>query len=257
MILDRIIAHKRVEVDKAKGVVPLSVLRSRIAGLPPPLDFFAALRSEGAIKIIAEIKKASPSKGVLREEFDPVDMALQYAEAGASALSILTDEKFFQGSLDYLRGVRGAVRIPLLRKDFIIDSYQVYESRAAGADALLLIASRLDESALRELLLLAHSLSMEALVEVHNENELGKALAVDSRVIGINNRDLATFGVDLGVSVRLARLIPEDRVVVSESGISAGNIKRMVENGLYVFLIGESLMKAQNPGDELRLLLGR
>jgi indole-3-glycerol phosphate synthase len=192
----------------------------------------------------------------LRGDFDPVKIALGYARSGASALSVLTDEKFFMGSLTYLRAVKEAVDIPLLRKDFIIDPYQVYESRLYGADALLLIVSALGQDALRGLLALTRSLGMDAVVEVHDEDELGRALDAGGRIIGINNRDLRTFEVDLGVSARLARMIPGGVIAIAESGISSGaDIKRLRDQGVHVFLIGETFMKAPDPGAELKNLI--
>ena len=256
MILDAIIENKKIEVEKSKVSLPLESLISRIANIRPPRDFYKAVDHGGQLRIIAEIKKASPSKGVLREDFDPVKIALGYARSGASALSVLTDEKFFMGSLTYLRAVKEAVDIPLLRKDFIIDPYQVYEARLYGADALLLIVSALGQDALRELLALTRSLGMDAVVEVHDDEELGRALDAGSRIIGINNRDLRTFEVDLGVSARLARMLPRGVIAIAESGISSGaDIKRLRDQGVHVFLIGETFMKAPDPGAELKKLI--
>ena len=256
MILDTIIENKKIEVEESKVSLPIEPLISGIANIQPPRDFYEAIDHGGQLRIIAEIKKASPSKGVLRGDFDPVKIALGYARSGASALSVLTDEKFFMGSLTYLRAVREAVDIPLLRKDFIIDPYQVYEARLYGADALLLIVSALGQDALRGLLALTRSLGMDAVVEVHDEEELGRALDAGSRIIGINNRDLRTFEVDLGVSARLARIIPGGVIAIAESGISSGaDIKRLRDQGVHVFLIGETFMKAPDPGAELKSLI--
>lgn len=256
MILDTIIENKKIEVEKSKVSLPLESLIGGIANIRPPRDFYEAIDHGGQLRVIAEIKKASPSKGVLRGDFDPVKIALGYAGSGASALSVLTDEKFFMGSLTYLRAVRDAVDIPLLRKDFIIDPYQVYEARLYGADALLLIVSALGQDALRGLLALTRSLGMDAVVEVHDEEELGRALDAGSRIIGINNRDLRTFEVDLGVSARLARMIPGGVIAIAESGISSGaDIKRLRDQGVHVFLIGETFMKASDPGAELKNLI--
>ncbi len=256
MILDAIIENKKIEVEKSKGRRSIESLISGIGNMRPPRDFYKAIDPGARLRIIAEIKKASPSKGVLREEFDPVKIALGYAKSGASALSILTDEKFFMGSLEYLSAVREAVDIPLLRKDFIIDPYQVYESRLYGADALLLIVSALGQDSLAELLALTRSLGMNAVVEVHDEIELGRALDAGSGIIGINNRDLRTFEVDLGVSERLARMLPGGVIAIAESGISSGaDIKRLRAEGVHVFLIGETFMKAPDPGAELKNLI--
>jgi indole-3-glycerol phosphate synthase len=256
MILDTIIENKKIEVEESKVSLHLESLISGIANIQPPRGFYEAIDHGGQLRIIAEIKKASPSKGVLRGDFDPVKIALGYARSGASALSVLTDEKFFMGSLTYLRAVREAVDIPLLRKDFIIDPYQVYEARLYGADALLLIVSALGQDALRGLLALTRSLGMDAVVEVHDEEELERALDAGSRIIGINNRDLRTFEVDLGVSARLARMIPGGVIAIAESGISSGaDIKRLRDQGVHVFLIGETFMKAPDPGAELKSLI--
>ena len=255
-ILDRIIDYKRIEIQKSKETRSLEALERGIKNAPEVRDFYKALSDGTRARIVAEIKKASPSKGVLRKDFDPVKIAAGYETGGAAALSILTDEKFFMGSLSYLEAVREVVGIPLLRKDFIVDPYQVYESRLSGADALLLIVSALRGESLRELLGLTHSLGMNAVVEVHDENELREALDAGSRIIGINNRDLKTFEVDLGVSVRLSCMIPEGALVIAESGIgSSADIRMLMDNGVHAFLIGETFMKARDPGLELSNLL--
>jgi indole-3-glycerol phosphate synthase len=255
-ILDTIIENKKIEVQKSKEYRSLESLERGLRNAPETRDFYKALDDGERVRIIAEIKKASPSKGILRADFDPVKIALGYEKGGAAALSVLTDEKFFMGSLSYLRAVRGAVGIPLLRKDFIIDTYQVYESRLSGADALLLIVSALSRDSLEELLGLTHSLGMNAVVEVHDEDELGRALDAGSRIVGINNRDLRTFEVDLGVTARLSRNIPEGVIVIAESGIgSVADIKKLGEHGVHVFLIGETFMKAPDPGLELSNLI--
>lgn len=255
-ILDTIIENKKIEVQRSKGVRSLESLERGLSGAPEPRDFYKALGDGARVRIIAEIKKASPSKGVLREDFDPVKIAISYEQGGAAALSVLTDEKFFMGSLSYLRAVRDAVGIPLLRKDFIIDPYQVYESRLGGADALLLIVSALNDESLGAILGLAHSLGMNAVVEVHDEVELRRALDAGSRIVGINNRDLRTFEVDLGVSVRLSRDIPEGVIIIAESGIgSSADIQMLMEHGVHAFLIGEAFMKAPEPGVALSHLM--
>jgi indole-3-glycerol phosphate synthase len=226
---------------------------------PPPLDFASALRGE-TVKLIAEVKKASPSKGVIRSDFDPVDIARIYAENGASAISVLTESKHFQGGLDYLKDIRDALGSdgpPLLRKDFIFDPYQVYESRAYGADAVLLIVAILGSEGLKELLELSHQLGMQCLLEVHNEAELEIALKSGAGVIGINNRDLTDFSVDLDTTGRLRPLIPSDRVVVSESGIKDSNdMERLGRWGVDAALVGEALMSVPDIGAGVRELLG-
>ena len=255
-ILDTIIEHKLTEVEDSKKALPLPALIERVKSAPAPRDFFRAINPEGSLRIIAEIKHASPSKGIFREDFDPVEIARSYEKGGASALSVLTDEKFFKGSLSYLRQVRRAVDIPLLRKDFTVDPYQVYEARLYGADAILLIVAALDQYAMKGLLDLAHSLGMNAIVEVHDDSELDRAIDARSRIIGINNRDLRTFEVDLTVSTRLAKRIPAGTIVVAESGIgSPDDIRKLRSGGVHVFLIGETFMRAPDPGLELEKLI--
>lgn len=256
MILDEILQNKRIEVERAKRSHSLNLLSSQIENVRPPMDFHGAIRSDGEVKIIAEIKCASPSKGILSEKFNPSQIAKGYVRGGASAISVLTDKRFFKGHLTHLRDVRYEVSVPLLRKDFIIDPYQIYEARLYGADAILLIAGVLKTKVLTELLSLTHSMGMSAIVEVHSEDELETALLAESRIIGINNRDLKTFNVSLDVSTRLIKLIPKEKVVVSESGISSSeDIRRLRDEGIYTFLIGETLMRASNPGEELKNLI--
>ena len=255
-ILDTIIENKRLEVAAAKKSVSLEALSGLAPSSPAPRDFAAAINPSRGLGIIAEIKHASPSKGIFREDFDPVAIGKGYEAGGAAALSVLTDEKFFRGSLSYLEAVKREVSIPLLRKDFTIDPYQVYESRVRGADAILLIVAALEQSLLVELLTLARALDLGVLVEVHDEAELERALSAGSDVVGINNRDLRTFEVDLGVSVRLSRMIPDGVTIVAESGISSGgDIKKLRDEGVHVFLIGETFMKAPEPGKELKKLI--
>ena len=255
-ILDEITDNKRIEVAAARNKFPLRDLKRKLGGCPPVRDFYRTLKPEGNLRIIAEIKRASPSKGVFREDFDPVSIARSYRDGGASALSVLTDEKYFKGSLDYLGNIRSEVDIPLLRKDFIVDEYQVYESRLYGADALLLIVSSLEKRLLGDLLDLTHSLGMNAIVEVHDEDELSAALDAGCRIVGINNRDLKTFEVDLSVSRELAKMVPSEIVVVAESGIrDSRDIKRLRESGVHAFLIGETFMKAPSPGLMLNELI--
>lgn len=257
MILDEILENKSLEVETSKQEMPLKTLKELIKNLPPTRDFFRALKDPSGVRIIAEIKKASPSKGVLRPNFDPAEIARQYSLGGAAAISVLTDKNYFQGSLDYLELVKECGTVPVLRKDFIIDPYQVYESRAFGADALLLIVSALDPERLKALLELTHSLGMEALVEVHDEDEMAVALKSGCNIIGINNRNLKTFNVDTQVSVRLSKMVPKEKVVVCESGIGSHNIGEMMQEGLNVFLIGETFMKADDPQKELETLIQR
>jgi len=211
------------------------------------------------INIIAEVKKASPSKGIIREDFDPVAIAHEYANNGASAISVLTEQDFFQGSLEYLRAIRAAIpMIPLLRKDFIFDPYQIYEAAAAGADALLLIVAMLNDETLSNLLTLTNEIGLDALVEVHNEAEMKRAVAVGARIIGVNNRDLKTFVTTLETSVQLATMAPPDALLISESGIETPmDIEKLRQSGFHAFLVGESLMRAQSPGEALGNLLDR
>ncbi len=254
MILDDIVAAKREEVSARRQTIPLMEMRRRAESMPPPRDFEAALRGP-LVALIAEIKRASPSKGVLRASAEPAAIAGIYASNGASAISVLTDGPYFQGDLADLAAARAACPAPCLRKDFIIDEYQVYESRAAGADAILLIARILSDAELHEYLVLAHSLGMAALVEVHDEREMRRALAAGARVIGVNNRNLADFTVDLGTTERLAPLAPSDRLIVSESGISSpADVERAARAGAGAVLVGETLMRAGDPAAAVRAL---
>jgi len=258
MILSEIVADNKVELEARKRSVPLSELRRIALEQSPPLDFTAALRGDG-VQLIAEVKKASPSKGIIRADFDPVEIARIYAGNGASAISVLTESKYFQGSLNYLSSIRealGSVRPPLLRKDFIDEPYQVYEARAYGADSLLLIVAILNSAVLTELLELSHKLGMSCLVEVHNEAELEVALSSQARIIGINNRDLTTFSVDIATTGRLRPLIPPDRIVVSESGIKDRNdMQRLRQWGVDAVLIGESLMASADIAAKMKEFL--
>ncbi len=255
-ILDTILAHKRQEVAEAELRVPLSQLEKQLSGAPPVRSFRHALqRADGRVAVIAEVKKASPSKGVLREDFDPLHIARDYAEHGASAISVLTDERFFQGHLHYLRAIRQQVDVPLLRKDFLISRYQVVEARVAGADAVLLIVAALTDAELRELIAFTRELGMDALVEVHTEVELQRALDAGAVIIGINNRDLTTFDTTLEVTERLAPMIPPGSIIVSESGIdTAEDVRRVAQAGAHAVLVGESLMRAEDVGEKLRVL---
>lgn len=258
MILDDIVEHKKIELKEAVKNLPPAELKNRLEGLPEPIDFYSRAVSDSSVKVISEIKKASPSKGVIRDDFDPVKIAASYESNGASAISVLTDEKFFQGSLDYLAQVRKKVSIPLLRKDFTIDPYQIYEARLYGADIVLLIAAILEKETIKEFLDIVDQLNMNAIVEIHNHEELEKVIDTGCRIIGINNRDLRTFEVDLDTTANLKKFIPEDMLVISESGISnpddIGSLRRL---GVNTFLIGESFMKADDPGAELSKYINR
>ena len=258
MMLDQIVADNLQELETRKRSFPLEELRRVALEQPPPLDLASALRGD-RIQLIAEVKRASPSKGIIHPDFDPVEIAQTYARNGASAISVLTEVKYFQGNLNYLRDVRNALgnkRLPLLRKDFIHDSYQVYEARAYGADSLLLIVAILTPKMLEELHGLSHELGMSCLVEVHNEAELEIALNSRARVIGINNRDLSTFVVDLATTERLRPLIPPDRTVVSESGIKNRNdMEKLKKWGVDAVLVGESLISAPDIAAKMKELL--
>jgi indole-3-glycerol phosphate synthase len=254
-ILNKILAVKAHEVAAALSVKPLPVLRNEAEQADAPRDFVAAIRNKIAVgqpAVIAEIKKASPSKGVLREDFRPAEIARSYAEHGAACLSVLTDEQFFQGNAEYLKQARAACNLPVLRKDFIVDEYQIYQARAMGADAILLIASALTLSQMKAFEVLAHQLGMAVLVEVHDGRELDVALQLSTPLIGINNRNLRTFEVSLQTTLDLLARIPEARIVVTESGIlSAADVKLMRDHKVHAFLVGEAFMRADNPGAEL------
>lgn len=255
-ILDEILDHKRRELDRARGTVSPAEMESRARAHDEPTRGFAdALRTAPRPRVIAEIKRRSPSRGEIRADFDPVACARAYAAGGAAAISVLTDEHYFGGHLDFLGAVRAAVSLPLLRKDFIVDAYQVDEARVAGADAVLLIVAALGSDALRSLRERAASWGLDALVEVHDESELQVALAAGADLVGINNRDLRSFDVDLGVAERLARLLPEGVVAVAESGIfSNGDVTRLEAAGAQAFLVGEALMREDDMGLALRQL---
>lgn len=255
--LTRIVAHKQEEVRSAKRKSSLADLEQRTKSQSPVRDFRQALLAGGDVTVIAELKKASPSAGVLREDFDPQQLAQSYAANGAAALSVLTDENFFQGHLDYLNQARGVCSLPALRKDFIIDSYQITEARAFGADAVLLIVAILDAGQLAELLALTKELGMHALIEVHGAHEIEIALPAGAEIIGINNRDLQTFSVSLATSEKLAALIPTNCVRVAESGITSRNeVERLADCGFDAILIGSHLMRQPDPGKALSNFVG-
>jgi indole-3-glycerol phosphate synthase len=257
-ILNKIIATKRVEVAAARAQKPLATMQAEAlaANLDNPVrDFVASIRAKIAAQqsaVIAEIKKASPSKGIIRADFQPAAIAQSYAAAGATCLSVLTDVEYFQGSAEYLKQARAACNLPVLRKDFMIDVYQVYEARAMGADCILLIAAALDLAKMRELEQVAHNLGMAVLVEVHNGAELDLALQLDTPLLGINNRNLRTFDVTLTTTLELLARIPHNKIVVTESGIfGADDVALMRKNNVHSFLVGEAFMRQPDPGAEL------
>ena len=257
-ILNKIVAVKREEVALALGRKSLAAVRADAESRVLTRDFEAALRTKvagGGSAVIAEIKKASPSKGVLREHFVPADIAQSYAEHGAACLSVLTDVQFFQGSVDFLKQARASCQLPVLRKDFMVDAYQVYESRAMGADAVLLIAACLDDAQMKDLEAIARGLYMAVLVEVHDADELERALALKTPLIGVNNRNLRTFETSLGTTLALLDKIPKDRLLVTESGIQTReDVLRMRAAGVNAFLVGEAFMRAEEPGEALAAL---
>jgi len=254
-ILNKILAVKAQEVAAALALKPLPIIRAEAAQAGPARDFVAAIRgkiSAGQAAVIAEIKKASPSKGVLRADFRPAEIAASYARHGAACLSVLTDEQFFQGGAEYLKQARGACALPVLRKDFIVDEYQIYQARAMGADAILLIAAALDVKQMQAFEALAHSLGMAVLVEVHDGDELDAALQLTTPLIGVNNRNLRTFEVSLQTTLDLLPRISRDRIAVTESGIlKAEDVKLMRAHQVHAFLVGEAFMRAEDPGVEL------
>lgn len=256
-ILDEIVAAKRDCVEHAKAEMPLAELMRRAAFAPPVRDFHAAIASRSDVRLIAEVKRASPSAGLIRPDFDPVDIARTYEAHGAAAISVLTDEPFFQGRLADLSAVRNAVRLPVLRKDFVIDRYQVAEARLAGADAVLLIAEILDTTRLTELLGMIREFGMSALVELYDASNLPRVVASGARIIGINNRDLRRFVTDLAHTIDLAARVPADRVLVSESGIrTRADIDRLAAAGARAVLVGETLLRAGDIGRAVDELLG-
>lgn len=257
-ILNRILARKAEEVAERRARLPEAELIARIADLPDTRGFAAAIEEKiaaGLPAVIAEVKKASPSKGLIRTNFDPAAIARSYEAAGAACLSVLTDSDFFQGSEAFLQQAREACSLPVLRKDFIIDAYQVYEARAIGADCILLIVSALDDDVLLQLSLLAADLDLDVLCEVHDEEELERALALPVPLIGVNNRNLRNFETSLETSLTLQGMIEYDRILVAESGIrTPEDVARLREGGIQAFLVGEAFMRAEDPGTELRRL---
>ena len=257
-ILQRILVRKTEEIAEREARLPLDELAARCADLPDTRGFAAAMEAridDGDPAVIAEVKKASPSKGVIRDDFDPARIAKAYAKAGAACLSVLTDKDFFQGSEAFLKAAREACTLPVLRKDFTVAPYQVYESRVIGADCILLIVAALEDDALLELALLAAELGMDVMVEVHDADELDRALAVPASLIGINNRNLRTFRTSIDTSMDLRDYVPYDRILVTESGIrSPEDVERLREAGIEGFLVGEAFMRAPDPGAELKRL---
>lgn len=260
MILERIVEAKREEVASRKAMVPLRDLQAQIQDLPPPRDFHHALQRRsrgGGIRLIAEVKRASPSQGIIRQDLNLEQIVRAYSTAGAVALSVLTDEPFFGGSLHDLAQVKAIVSLPILRKDFILDPYQVYETRRSGADAILLIAAVLDTQPLQDLLALSQELGLHPFTEVHNSEELHRAVAAKAPIVGINNRDLKTFHVSLETTFLLLPEIPPDRVVVSESGITdRTEVGRLEAAGVDAILVGEGLLRARDVAAKARELLG-
>lgn len=257
MILDEIIADKKEELSGTKRRISLSDVKTKAADAGSARGFGKALAGGKDIRLIAEVKKASPSKGVIREDFDPMKIAVAYEEAGAACLSVLTEQKYFQGSLDYLGMIRRAVGLPLLRKDFIIDEYQIFETRAAGADAVLLIAACLERRQLEDFIGTAAGIGLDVLVESHTYKELDKSLLAGAMLVGINNRDLSTFTVSLQTTFDLLKDVPEDRIVVSESGIKTrDDVVKLQGAGVNAVLVGETLMREKDIGKKVRELLG-
>ena len=257
-ILNRILQRKTEEIAASKQVLSIDQIQRQLEAAPAPRGFVRSLQekqSSGFAAVIAEIKKASPSKGVIREDFDPVQIARSYAKADAACLSVLTDRDFFQGHNDFLVAARNACSLPVIRKDFIIDPYQVFEARALGADCILLIVAALEDEVLAELYALSSNLGMDTLVEVHDQSELERALCLDLDMVGINNRNLRTFETRLSTTLDLLDQVPDGCLVVTESGIhSSEDVKLMRDHGVNSFLVGEAFMRADEPGDELKAL---
>ncbi len=256
MILSKIIEEKKEEIRHSQKMFSLNDLKEKALSFGTKSSFKKNISRKGHINLIAEIKKSSPSKGVIRHDFDPVKIALTYQAAGASAISVLTDERFFDGKLKYLKMVKERVTVPVLRKDFIIDEYQIYEAAANGADAILLISHILTQEEVNKFYSIAKDLGMDVLVEAHNEEEMAKAVNSHASIIGINNRDLSTFNVDLSVTQRLIHMIPENKVIVSESGINTyEDVMFLKSLGVHAVLVGEVFMRAENIGEKVRELI--
>ncbi len=254
-MLDKIIAQKREEVEQRKKVATITYLQQLIARQKPALDLAMALKGDH-IRLIAEVKQASPSRGMLSPNFNPIELARTYAEGGAAAISVLTEANYFMGSIEHLAAIKEVVGLPLLRKDFIFDFYQIYESLAYGADALLLIVAILSQEQLKELVSLSHSLGLRCLVEVHNEGEVERAVHSEAEIIGINNRDLNTLSIDINMTRRLRPLIPQERIVISESGIrSKRDIEKLGKWGVDAVLVGEALVTARDVRAKMKELL--
>ena len=254
-MLDKIIAQKKEEVEQRKKEIAMSYMQERIARQKPPLDLAIALKGDN-IRLIAEVKRASPSRGILCPNFNPIKLAQTYAEGGAAAISVLTEANYFMGSIEHLAAIKEVVGLPLLRKDLIFDHYQIYEARAYGADALLLIAAIVSQRQLKELVSLSHSLGLRCLVEVHNENEVERAVLSGAQIIGINNRDLNTFDVDINTTRRLRSLVPKEKIVVSESGIrSRKDMEKLRKWGIDAALVGEALVTPNNVRAKMKELL--
>ena len=259
-ILQKILQRKREEIAERSAKLSLQDLTALAQDADTPRGFVTAIENkiaEGRAAVIAEIKKASPSKGLLRENFAPADIAKSYASHGAACLSVLTDADYFQGSEEYLQQARAACALPVIRKDFIIDPYQVAEARAINADCILLIVAALDDETLQSLLAQAHELGMDVLMEVHDREEMQRALNTDARLIGINNRNLRTFDTTLDTTLDMLDMVPDDRILVTESGIhTPADVKRMRDNQVHAFLVGEAFMRAEEPGEKLAELFG-
>jgi indole-3-glycerol phosphate synthase len=259
-ILKKIVARKVEEIAERSARVSIDALKAQLDGASPPRGFVAAIKAKiaaGQAGVIAEIKKASPSKGVMRENFIPAQIARSYEKGGAACLSVLTDIDFFQGADEYLKEARAACALPVIRKDFIIDPYQVYEARVMGADCILLIVSCLEYAQMKALAELANSLGMDVLIEVHDEEELRRSLPLNQPLVGINNRNLRTFETSLDTTLRMLELIPEGRIVVTESGIhTPEDVRLMREHSVNAFLVGEAFMRADEPGERLSELFG-
>lgn len=258
-LLARILENKKKELAEDRVRLPLKEIKTRLRDMEPPRNFHASISpiKDRTVKLIAEIKKRSPVKGLLIEDLKPDDLARRYEEAGASAISVITERRFFSGEPGYINMAKRVTKIPVLRKDFILEDYQIYESRYIGADAILLIASIVEPSALSDFIELSSEIGMSSLVEIHNERELEGALKADAEIIGINNRDLTTFKIDINTTFRIMKVVPEGKIVVSESGIdSRDSVQRLADAGIHAILVGESIVTSKNVGEKIKELLG-